>query len=195
MPRFCRICLILEYCRICLNLAESVSCQATSPHQPTKIWKATMSSHHANLSWSTPRNHATLPCRSTSVRIGRSLDTKMSRRVYHIYVQSSPPSLRCSISVLPTSRYISSTILEISIGRVATRKERVGNHMEVEGQYRTSSKCLRPSTGWVVADKKVVRERAIMVTRERAGHATWAFWIFLHPWMGAPWCFASQTLL
>ena len=37
--------------------------------------------------------------------------------------------------------------------------------------------------------------RRIMVARERAGHAAWAFWIFLHPWLPAPPCLASQPLL
>jgi len=33
-----------------------------------------------------------------------------------------------------------------------------------------------------------------MVARERAGHAAWAFWIFLHPWLSVPPCLASQPL-
>ena len=33
------------------------------------------------------------------------------------------------------------------------------------------------------------------MARERAGHAAWAFWIFLHPWLFAPPCLPSQPLL
>ena len=88
---------------------------------------------------------------------------------------------------------------------VATRKERVGNHMEAKGQPHVIEmpsvhNPAGPSLirGWwekgPSTRSALGHPRRIMVARERAGHAAWAFWIFLHPWLFALPCLASQPL-